>query len=140
MKVCFKCHIEKEVSEFYRHPQMADGLLSKCKECTKKDVREYAEKNAKKVRAYMARRESNPRRKAKRIEYQRKSRELNPAKYKARLWVNNALRHGKLKRLPCEKCGNKKSEAHHEDYSKPKEIKWLCFRHHREAHGQTTHV
>ena len=36
----------------------------------------------------------------------------------------------------CFKCGEK-GQAHHDDYSKPFEIKWLCFKHHRElAHGQ----
>lgn len=43
-KICFKCNISKSLDFFYKHPQMPDGHLGKCKECTKKDVREREEK------------------------------------------------------------------------------------------------
>lgn len=44
-KMCFKCGIEKELDNFYKHPAMVDGRVNKCKECNKLDVRSnYANK------------------------------------------------------------------------------------------------
>lgn len=53
---------------------------------------------------------------------------------KARSDVNHAIRDGKLDRMPCVVCGNERSEGHHEDYSKPLDVIWLCRKHHREVH------
>jgi len=48
---------------------------------------------------------------------------------------NKALRNRTLKKKPCQICGNPKSEGHHEDYSKPLKVIWLCDKHHREVHS-----
>ncbi len=36
-KICFKCNTEKDLSEYYKHKQMGDGHLGKCKDCTRLD-------------------------------------------------------------------------------------------------------
>lgn len=59
----------------------------------------------------------------------------NPEKYNARKIVFVNVRSGKLKKENCKICGNKKSEAHHKDYSKPLDIIWLCKEHHTEEHS-----
>lgn len=49
--------------------------------------------------------------------------------------VNAALSSGKIRRQQCERC-DAVGEAHHDDYSKPLEIRWLCHKHHTEEHGR----
>lgn len=39
VKVCFRCGREKPLSDFYKHKQMGDGHLNKCKDCTRSDAK-----------------------------------------------------------------------------------------------------
>ena len=48
--------------------------------------------------------------------------------------VKAALRNGVIKRQKCEHC-DKLGDAHHEDYTKPLEIMWLCRSHHHKRHA-----
>jgi hypothetical protein len=91
--------------------------------------------------------------------YLRKWREKNPAnaevvakymreyskipavalKNKARQIVNVQIRKGLLQRQACEIDGcNGVGHAHHEDYSKPLDIVWLCRKHHEAYHHGLT--
>jgi hypothetical protein len=135
-KVCFKCGYKKRIDQFYRHPQMRDGHLNKCIECTKTDVKEHREVNPHNLSQYELLRKSRPERRKQKADCQRKRRRLHPEKNRAYLAVYRAVKSGRLKRQPCA-CGHPKTQAHHEDYSKPLEVTWECFKCHREkSHGQ----
>ena len=138
-KKCFKCGVEKPIEEFYKHPQMADGHLGKCKACTKNDVSTNYRENVEHYVQYEQKRSKTQKRKLSALDYQRKRRQNHPDKYKARLAISNAIRDGKLKPQLCEICGET-AEAHHDDYSKPFDVRWLCFKHHLEVHGKTAHL
>jgi hypothetical protein len=55
-------------------------------------------------------------------------------KRKARVTTQTRIKQGILKKCPCEVCGTAMVEAHHPDYSKPLDVKWLCRKHHLEIH------
>jgi hypothetical protein len=51
--------------------------------------------------------------------------------------VSGAKSFGILVPQPCEVCGEKEGvQAHHEDYDKPLDVKWLCHSHHRLRHEE----
>jgi len=50
--------------------------------------------------------------------------------------VNYAISYGRLTRsLTCEQCGrHTRTQGHHDDYSKPLEVRWLCASCHLRLH------
>jgi hypothetical protein len=59
--------------------------------------------------------------------------ELARKKANARAYSKELLKRGKIERKPCEICGSV-AQMHHDDYSKPAQVRWLCRPHHLEWH------
>lgn len=150
MKTCFKCGEVKPLSDFYKHKKMADGHLGKCKECTKNDVRGNRAKNIDHYNQYEKHRYRNDPRKILALKTYAKSekgkaaiaaagrryRERNPIKRGAHIMTGNAIRDGRLTKMPCEVCGCEKVHAHHDDYARPLDVRWLCALHHTQWHAE----
>jgi hypothetical protein len=67
--------------------------------------------------------------------YKKIQQQRYPDKIKAREKLHQAVKSGKVIKKSCEVCQDQASYAHHEDYSKPYDVIWLCRKHHRERHG-----
>lgn len=144
MKTCFKCGESKPICEFYAHPQMSDGHLGKCKTCARRDT---ALSHAKKSNDIAWLISEKIRHREKSQKYRQEGRSVSCSKESKAKWIENnlhkrkahailanAIRSGLIARKPCQICGNPKSEGHHEDYSKPLDVMWLCRKHHGEHH------
>jgi ribosomal protein S27AE len=135
-KACFKCKTVKPLSEFYKHSQMADGYLNKCKECAKNDVSMHRAQNIENVRQYDRDRGKRPERIKAGVEITRIWRAEDGRRQKAHGAVYRAIKNGKLLRQECCRCGNAKTVAHHEDYDKPLDVVWLCEPCHKQRHKE----
>ena len=136
MKECFKCKTVKPLSEFYKHPRMADGHVNKCKECNKNDVTSNRNKHIERIRAYDRARGKIPERVKANTEINRAWRAEDKRRQLGHIAVSRAIRNGSLVRLPCIRCGEAKSLAHHEDYDKPLDVMWLCQPCHKQRHKE----
>lgn len=133
-------------SEFYSDKKSTDGLFAKCKKCVRSNTADYLNKKREdplwviKDNERMRKRRADglikpsTQSKEERCEIVRRWQGKNPHKQAAHRAVSVALNNGSLVKLPCEVCGNKNSEAHHDDYTKPLEVNWLCKAHHAERH------
>lgn len=68
------------------------------------------------------------------MRYKKRQRTRFRERVYARELVRRAIKAGRLVRQPCERCGVPHAQAHHEDYSKPLDVRWLCLPCHRAEH------
>lgn len=133
MKQCFKCKNTLPLSEFYKHAQMGDGYLNKCKDCAKKDVKNHS--------SFL--KETDP-------NYVEKERKRGREKYR-RLYVgmgkankksiyNYNLKFPEKKKAQSMSANLKKpfseAEKHHWSYNEEhyKDVIWLTKKEHKKAH------
>ena len=57
-------------------------------------------------------------------------------RHAARRAVRTAIKAGRMTRKPCEVCGANRTHGHHDDYTQPLNVRWLCPSHHREHHAK----
>jgi hypothetical protein len=138
MKTCSVCGKSKEVAGFYRHPHTTDGYQALCKECQKARSRRRTREKPSEIRAHRKTYRATPRGRALHRDDSRRYYRADKQRAKAHYSVSNAVRLNLLGREPCEICG-REAEAHHDDYSKPLQVRWLCQKHHLEAHGRLVH-
>jgi len=149
MKVCRECQMEKPLSDFYKHPRMADGHLNKCATCVKTRIEKHRQENIERIREYDKQRGNEPHRVEARKQYikteagkQAKKRAMDayrkrhPLRYASHMIVQKAVLDGDLlKASNCSVCDStEKIEGHHDDYTKPMEVRWLCESCHKEWH------
>lgn len=110
-------------------PKQAARGDYRCAACTSADSRAYRAKNRSACRTPVS--AEATRRRYERLRADPEKR----AKIDARTNARRAIREGRLFREPCEVCGAAEVHAHHDDYSQPLNVRWLCPAHHRDHHA-----
>jgi hypothetical protein len=114
----------------------ASCLCGECAKCKRRIyMRDWYAKNRERVLTQIA-----DRRKAGSLAAYERERYNTDEQFRKRKKARNAvsirLKRGTMKRQPCEVCGAPEGHAHHEDYDRPLDVRWLCETHHRAVHGE----
>ena len=138
MRVCSKCKINKELSEYYRYK--TGKIWTLCKACNRASVRMYRHTHPKvnsKSKELREKYKNSGQAREWNTKSYRKSKRKNEARAKA-VW---ALESGKLIKQLCERLNENCNvgltvHMHHDDYDKPFDVMWLCPHHHGEHHKE----
>lgn len=146
--LCRLCNSEKPESDFYKSDKR------RCKPCVRAKVKANRDAKSEYYKKYDAmrfqrdpwraeqnrKRASTPEYKDKIKEYRKRWLEKNSDKRAAHILMGNAVRRGEIiKPSHCQDCqteclGKKELHGHHEDYTKPLDVIWLCVSCHYKRH------
>jgi superfamily II helicase len=126
MVVCRICKIEKPLSKMARDRSLATGYRTKCAACKQVVSAAYKASHRQQVREY---------------ERARDRARIGTEKEQARRALREAVRSGRVvKPSSCQDCGRSDLliHGHHDDYTKPFEVVWVCRWCHVERHRPPT--
>lgn len=147
MKTCNRCGQVRSIDMFPTNKGAADGHKNQCRDCVSLRAKEWWKRNIQNPswrlsRRYNSRLKGRLRRamgykaaKQDQVEYMKARREKHPEIFLAYAKVQWAVRSGKLVRLPCEQCGSTNTNAHHDNYKKPLDVRWFCVPCHHAHHA-----
>lgn len=116
-RICNSCHKIKPLTSYY-------SGRGRCKSCVKIRVRVHYYENREKYLNISKLWQSKNLDKAR--ENSRRMKIKFPEKYKARIAARHAKDRGEITKSPCTVCGKSDAHMHHNDYSKPLDVQWLC--------------
>ncbi len=123
---CLTCRKRVAVRKFRAtHPERWAEIQRKSQDKNRENIRQYARD----------RWHNDPTIREKAAE--RRASERHKAIARTNLW--KAVKRGEIVKGPCEigeDCLGQ-IEGHHDDYSKPLEVRWLCKRHHQQHHKRS---
>ncbi|MBW8268314.1 hypothetical protein [Caldovatus aquaticus] len=151
MASCKLCGATPETAPFYT------SVTSRCAACHKqamqrrraenldghreRDRMRYPREREKRLAAYAAYRQT-PKGRAAAQRAKVRYEERHPEKRAAHIALGNALRDGRVMRpKACEQCGaSGRLHGHHDDYTRPLDVRWLCVACHEGEHHSESEV
>lgn len=133
-KVCYRCKVEKPVTAFGLQTKGVGGRNTYCRQCRSEMYFENHKVELERSRKNHQNRYKNGKATQGAKDYLKRNPEVSAARWK----TQNAILRGDLVRpKKCPVCKKKTTvEAHHDDYKKPLDVRWMCKLCHRAYHRE----
>ena len=155
MKACKGCGVVKPLDLFHKQPKTKDGHVNYCISCVSEKRKVFRQNNKELLSERDRARSKDPKRIARHKEYLKKylmterGKEVRkksldnynnryPLRKAAHTLTSRAIAKGKLiNPKVCSECNSTETiQAHHDDYTKPFDVRWLCLGCHTKWHRE----